>query len=244
MKSRVLVIQHDDLSPLGAIAEHFASDGIMPAIIEPHRGDTFPNLEDFDILVLLGGQMEVWQEQNHRWLIPEKAVIRHWVNDLDKPLLGICLGHQLLADALGGRVAKAQRGEAAVTNIQFTDAGVNHPLYAGFGKSKRAVSWHGSEVTVVPPNAIVLGHTSDCAISCFAVGSAAVGVQYHVEATGWQTDAWAATPDGAKHLVQLHGEEGVPLVQKVITDAKFELWINSRRLYENFMQLARKTLAR
>ncbi len=244
MKLRVLVIQHDDLSPLGAIAEHFSSDGIAPEIIEPHRGEKFPKLDHFDILVLLGGQMEVWQEQDHRWLVPEKAVIRHWVNDLDKPLLGICLGHQLLADALGGRVAKANRGEAAVTNIQFTDAGVNHPLYAGFGKSKRAISWHGSEVTTVPPHAVVLGHTSDCATSCFVAGSAAVGVQYHVEATGWQTDAWAATPDGAQHLVQLHGEKGVPLVQKVMADAKPELLINSRRFYENFMQLARNTLAR
>ena len=244
MKSRVLVVQHDDLSPLGAIGEHFTSDGITLEIMEPHRGDAFSSLVDFDILILLGGQMEVWQEQDHRWLVSEKAVIRHWVNDLDKPLLGICLGHQLLADALGGRVAKAKRGEAAVTNKQFTNAGVNHPLYAGFGKSKRAISWHGSEVTMAPPRAIVLGNTTDCAVSCFAVGSAAFGVQYHVEATDWQTETWAATPVGAKHLVQLHGAEGVPLVQQAIADAKPELWKNSKKFYDNFMQLARKTLDR
>ncbi|MGB4866047.1 MAG: type 1 glutamine amidotransferase [Hyphomicrobium sp.] len=243
-KPRVLVIQHDPISPLGALSEHFAADGISPTVIEPNRGDSFANLDAFDILVLLGGQMEAWQEQEHPWLVPEKAAIRRWVNNLDKPLLGICLGHQILADALGGRVDRAQQGEAALTRIALTEAGQGHPIYAGFGTSKAAISWHGSEVTALPPKATLLGNTSDCAISSFSVGSAAIGVQYHVEATGNQTDEWAETQNGAKHLVGLHGAANVPRVHKAIADAKPELRNNSERFYRNFMALAQQTLAR
>jgi len=117
-KPRVLVIQHDPISPLGALSEHFAADGISPTVIEPNRGDSFANLDAFDILVLLGGQMEAWQEQEHPWLVPEKAAIRRWVNNLDKPLLGICLGHQLLALASGAKTLK----------MKFGHHGANHPV--------------------------------------------------------------------------------------------------------------------
>jgi GMP synthase-like glutamine amidotransferase len=238
MKPRVLVVQHDALSPLGAIGEHFATDGITPTIIEPHLGDALPDLERFDILVLLGGQMEVWQEQEHPWLVAEKAAIRYWVNELDRPLLGICLGHQLLADALGGRVGRAEYGEAALTNIELTAAGQRHPVYQGFGGAKAAISWHGSEVTALPQNATLLSTTAGCAVSSFSVGTAAVGVQYHIEATGSQTEDWAATPDGARHLERLHGPEHVLLARRTMSDAKLMLWQNSRRFYDNFMALS------
>jgi len=244
MKDRVLVVQHDDLSPLGAIAEHLASEGISPTIIEPHRGDPMPSAAQFDILFVLGGQMEVWQEREHGWLVPEKAFIRHWVKDLDKPMLGICLGHQLLADALGGRVARARRGEGSLTTIALTEAGTQHPVYSGFGATKLAVSWHGSEVTDLPAKATTLSTTSDCAVSSFSVGSAAIGVQYHVEATGSQTDEWALSPAGAQHLVNLHGADDVPRVRQALAGARPDLWINSQRFYYNFMRLARENLAR
>ena len=135
----------------------------------------FPDLDPFDILIVLGGPMETWQEKQHSWLVPEKQAIRKWVVDFDKPLLGICLGHQLLADALGGKVAPApgRRGRRRPTS------GLRLPArrarcFAGFGASKRAINWHGSEVKQLPSRAKLLASTEGCPITAFSVGSAAL----------------------------------------------------------------------
>lgn len=241
--ARVLVVLNDPVSPLGSFSEHFAADGISPTTFEPQSGAPIPDLDRFDILVVLGGRMEVWEEKEHPWLAAEKEAVRQWVA-ADKPLLGICLGHQLLADALGGQVKRAEPGEAALTEIKLTEAGISHPIFSGFGPSKKAISWHGSEVSKLPTGARLLASTADCHVTSFAVGSAAVGVQYHVEATTVQTNEWSCMADGAAHVERLHGAGSVEVVCGTIASAMPELSANSRRFYDNFMALARARLPR
>ncbi len=243
MAPRVLAFQHASFCPLGTFGEHLAADGLLPTVLELDRGAAIPDLDRFDVLIVLGGPMEAWEEKQHPWLVAEKAAIRRWVEEFDKPLLGICLGHQLLADALEGRVARAARGEVGVSEIALAEAGRGHPLYAGFGSSKRAINWHGSEVAELPPGAVALASTPECVNSAFAVGSAAFGVQYHVEATSELVGEWAETPAGAAHVEHLHGRGAGARVEREVAAAMPELWANSRRFYDNFMGIARRRLA-
>lgn len=238
---RVLVFQHGAYCPLGMLGEHLASDGVHPVIVELDRGDAIPQLESFDVLMVMGGAMDVWEEEANPWLVPEKAAIRKWVADLDRPYLGVCLGHQLLAEALGGRVERTQRPEAALLEIQISEPGQQHPFYAGFGPSTRVVQWHGAEVTAPPPGSVVLAYTADCPVSAFGAGSAAFGVQYHVEATHQSISEWMAVPASASLPIRLHGPDAGERMVADVAAAKDELRINARRLYDNFMGVVRRS---
>src|SRR6186713_2130471 len=97
---RLLVLQHLASGHPGIFRSFFARDGIAWDTIRLDRGEPIPMLEAYDALWVMGGEMNVWDVDEHPWLIEEKRAIRRWVRELQRPFLGICLGHQLLADAL------------------------------------------------------------------------------------------------------------------------------------------------
>lgn len=239
MKPRLLLFQHVDYCPPGTFGDFLATDGIAPTVVDFSVGAEIPHLEDFDILIVLGGPMDVWQEDAHPWLIREKAAIRRWVEELDKPYLGVCLGHQLLADSIGGNVGPADTPEVGLLDIGLNDWGQGHPLFQGFGTSKRAVQWHYAEVKALPHHARVLASTSACPVTAFTVGSAAFGIQYHVEATDDLVGQWSAEAPSSALLERLHGSGAATRLLAEVGQAMPELRSNAQRIYDNFMRIAR-----
>jgi GMP synthase-like glutamine amidotransferase len=192
---RILVFQHVSVEHPGVFREFWSDDGHEYVPVELDTGEAIPALEAFDLLVVMGGPMDVWQEELHPWLQTEKTAIREWVAKLRRPYLGICLGHQLLADALGGEVKLMSRPEVGVTSVELTAAGRSDPLLAGMPATLETLQWHGAEITRLPTGAEILASNAACAIQAIRWGSVAYGFQYHVEATAQTVPEWAAIPE-------------------------------------------------
>ena len=134
---RALVFQHMDHDHPGRFLDFFSEDGIVPEMVRLWEGQEIPNLAPYDFLFVLGGAQDTWQENEHSWMLAEKAAIREWVWDRAKPYFGVCLGHQLLCDALGGEVALAAEPEVGVFDVSLTDDGKDHGLFCRIGKQQQ-----------------------------------------------------------------------------------------------------------
>lgn len=239
---RILVFQHVNVEHPGVFREFLAADGVQWDACELDEGDRIPDLEGYDALWVMGGPMDVWEESEHPWLIPEKAAIRNAVNDLHMPYLGLCLGHQLLGDALGGNVGKADAPEVGVLSVQFTETGLRDPLFAGIEHADRAIDclqWHGAAVLSPPNGAEVLAQSPLCAVQAMRVGAHAWGIQFHVEVTGETVPQWAAIPEYKSALERTLGANAAITLREK-TEAKLPIFRrNARTLYDNFMRIAR-----
>ena len=125
---KLLVFQHIECEHPGKLRDYLAADAVDWTAVELDQGEPIPPLDAFDALWVMGGPMDVWDTDEHPWLIDEKAAIKHWVQELKRPYLGLCLGHQLLADALGGECAIQNPPEIGVLSIELTEAGKQDPL--------------------------------------------------------------------------------------------------------------------
>ena len=128
-QGHALVLQHHPDEHPGSLGPTLEDAGLTLSTVELDAGQPIPALDPFDLLVVMGGPQQVWEEDEHPWLVDEKAVIRHWVGELHRPFLGVCLGHQLLADAMGGRVARMETPEIGVHDIRRTSDGAGDPFF-------------------------------------------------------------------------------------------------------------------
>ncbi len=236
-RPRVLVFQHMELAHPGIFRDCLRADGIAWDVVALEAGDAIPALEDYDALLVMGGAQDVWQEAEHPWLRPEKQAIRTAVLELGMPYLGICLGHQLLAAALGGEVRPATIPEVGVFEVELTVAGRAHPLFAGLSTTTRFLQWHAAEVVTPPAGAAVLATSGACAVQALAVGERAFGLQFHAEVDPPTLADWFADPSTSEALVLRLGADGAarfPLEAKAHMPALNQA---ARQLYANFSAL-------
>lgn len=234
---KVLVLQHLAVEHPGVFRDFLREDGVAWHTVELDQGEPIPDLEPYDVMLVMGGPQDTWQEDQFPWLKPEKAAIRRFVSDMGRPYLGLCLGHQLLADALGGQVGPGAGPEVGALTISQTEAGRGDALFAGVPDPIEVLQWHGAEVKSLPAGAVHLARSDACEIQAFRYGRRAYGLQCHVEVTQDTVADWAAIPEYEKALEETLGAGSAARLGRQVAERLPTYTSVARTLYTNFKTL-------
>jgi GMP synthase-like glutamine amidotransferase len=233
-----LIIEHIEIEGPGLIEYCLAEKGIPYQVLCLDSGLRLPKPDDFSHIVILGGPMNVYQEDRYPFLNDEDLFIKEAIGR-GKSILGICLGAQLMAKALGARVFKAPVKEVGWFDVSLTKIGSRDPLFSNLPKTFPVFQWH--EDTFEIPKAGKLIATS-CPIShqAFRYGENAYGLQFHLEVTEDMIIDWMETYEEEFKNPQVP----LPFSKAEImteTEIKIESYIRrGMKFLENFF---RKTVA-
>lgn len=232
----VLVVEHEDGAPAGWLGEALVSAGCRLDVRRPYAGDALPGpaeVEAFDGAVVLGGEMAAWEDAAAPWLPATRTVVR-LAEATGVPTLGICLGHQLAAKALGGEPAPNPAGATvAVVPVCWADAAADDPLFADVRDVPVATHWNKDVVATAPPGAEVLATSPDGEIQAARLGRHVWGVQFHPEAGPEIIGRWV------DEYGESHVEAGLDLEQYLSDVRRHEpvLADGCRRLAQSFVRL-------
>src|SRR5215468_319967 len=186
---RVLVLQNDPVSPAGSVAERLQSRGADLEVRRALHGGALPvSSRDYAGALVLGGAMSANDDDKYPALAPMRQLLRDF-HAADKPVLGICLGAQVLARCFGGEVRRHTEFEFGHTPLQFTAAGREDPLLAGLPNPQWLMECH-EDTFDVPGEGVTLMTGQVCANQAFRVGRATYAFQCHFEATPDIIQTW------------------------------------------------------
>ncbi len=153
----------------------------------------------YDAVLTFGGAMHADQEADHPWLQVEKSLLRELI-DRGVPLLGMCLGSQLVAEAAGATARRASAPEIGWHDVELTSAGASDPLLGGLRHRFEAFQWHSYEATL-PPGATALASSAVC-LQAYRLEGPAWGIQFHAEVSrddaGHWIDDYRSNPDAVR----------------------------------------------
>lgn len=196
MHMRAHYLQHVPFEGLGSIGAWLNRSGYEVTATRLYDSDALPAVEEVDFLMVMGGPMSVNDEDDYPWLVAEKAFVAEVVRS-GKPVLGICLGAQLIASALGGRVYPNAEKEIGWFPVQA--APESDGTCFTFPPSAEVFHWHG-ETFDPPPGATRLAYSDACRNQAFQLGDRVIGLQFHLE----------TTPQSAKDIVANCRDELIP----------------------------------
>jgi GMP synthase (glutamine-hydrolysing) len=179
---RLLVVRNDPTDPPALLGEWWAAAGVEIVEIRADEGEVVPEVlpDDVDGLVLLGGAMAAWEHDIAPWLRAESALVAGTVAD-GRPVLGVCLGGQVMTLALGGTVERAETAEIGITELTLLPSTATDPLLSVLPQDVPVGQFHMDTMAVLPEGAVLLASTADCAHQAYRVGERAWALQFHPE---------------------------------------------------------------
>jgi GMP synthase-like glutamine amidotransferase len=186
---RALSIVHEDDAGPGVFAAAAERAGFDLATWTPGRGEA-PDLADVDALMSFGGSMHADQEEAYPWLREEKELLMDAL-DSKLPILGVCLGAQLLSEAAGSAPRPASRPEIGWYEVELTAEGGDDPLIGPLGPSFEAFEWHSYEVPL-PDGAVELARSTVC-LQAYRIDPFVWGIQFHAEVSREDALGWIDT---------------------------------------------------
>ncbi len=180
---RAVALKNVEVEGLGNLRESLERRGVSVEELPAYKGE-FPEVSDFDLLIVLGGSMGVYEEDKFPFLKREKELIRESLSQ-GKKVLGICLGAQLLAEVLGGKVYKGEWGKEIGWKLIYPQ---DH-LEILYGDEITVFHWHG-DTFEIPQGCVKMASSQMYKNQAFRLGNQAVGLQFHIEVTPEDVEGW------------------------------------------------------
>ena len=239
----LLVLQHIAIEHPGSFRDFMRADGVNWDAVELDKGESIPSLDGYDAMIVMGGPMDIWEEKEHPWLIPEKKAIRAAVLERQMPYLGFCLGHQLLAVALDGEAGLMETPEVGILDVHLEPEGHADPLFKNMPTISPTLQWHSVEVQKLPSDSVALASSPACNIQAFRTGRHAYGLQYHMEMTEDTVPEWGCVPAYQHALRKTLGADALTTMESQVAERLSEFNQNAQTLYNNFMTIVRNNQA-
>ena len=198
-RPKILVFQHVPYEPLGTLDPLLKEAGFRIRYVNFGRApESQPSLDGYEALIILGGPMNSDQIDSHPNLTTEIELIREAV-ERQLSVLGICLGAQLLAKALGGSVSRNPTREIGWYDVELTDSGSDDPVLSEFAKVQRVFQWHEDGIQL-PPGVVHLATSDASAVQAFRHGEHVYGFQFHLEVDQSLIERWLTVPANQETL--------------------------------------------
>ena len=233
---RLLVFQHVAHEILGTLDPLLRDAGFRIKYVNFERHpDAEPNLEGYDGLIVLGGPMNVDEVESYPNLKTEVDLIKLAI-EKEMPVLGVCLGSQLLAKALGAKVTKNSEKEIGWYDVSPTGEGLEDSLLSNFTQTEKIFQWHGDTFDL-PKGAMLLASSPLCKNQAFRYGDKVYGFQFHLEVDKPMIERWLQVPENKKEIEDLRGKIDPEQIKADTPEYISRLNDLSNLVFNNFLEL-------
>ena len=212
---KVLVLRHVLHEHLGTLAEALIANNITYEYVNFYENENPDvSLNDISGLIILGGPMNVYETDQYLFLEMEDRLIKQAI-ERDVPILGICLGAQLIAKALGAKVIKNKEKEIGWYPLKITEEGSKDRLFMHFNNEEIVFQWHGYTFEI-PKVGVRLAESSMCTNQAFRYRDNVYGLQFHIEVTPEMILEWLNVPENQKEILSLKEKINPELIKTEI----------------------------
>lgn len=236
---KVLVLRHVPHEHLGTLALSLRASNLIYEYVNFYENE-HPNISVDDLcgLIILGGPMNVYETDRYSYLRMEDRLIKEAV-EKDVPILGICLGAQLIAKALGARVIKNKEKEIGWYPLKITEEGSKDRLFKHFNSEETVFQWHG-DTFEIPNGAVHLAESTLCTNQAFRYGHNVYGLQFHIEVTSQMILEWLNVSENQKEILSLKEKINPELIKTEIPKFIGRLNLLAGNVFREFCGLIKK----